>query len=443
MSKNFKCPYCNKKYLNKQALYNHIEIKHEDYISEEFPPSRLYFNYINNKEVGSCVICKKPTEWNNVTERYNRFCSEKCKDKYVEEFQKRMIRVHGKTTQQMLQDPEMQKKMLSNRKISGKYKWSDNSAEIQYTGSYELDFLKFLDLFMHFESEDIISPAPQVFTYNDNGTKRFYIPDFYIPSINTLVEIKDGQDNRNNHPNRIGRDAEKEKLKDEIMRNQRDYNFVKVVNKDYSIFLNFLMKLKNNTGDVEEKKERFIPIVDISEEINLIEDRLKVNIINEGNISKLKDTDIPEFNNPEDLSSYMKANIRYKNFDRLMSAKEVFITKSGSCHDQVQFEDYCFNKMDIPHGKIFLIEHNNDNKAGGRTHTLLWYKKDNQFYWFENAWGGEEGIHGPYATLKDLKEEVKNKMLNNSTYKYIEFSNTNGTKIGDTLNDYVKKCLNK
>ena len=354
-----------------------------------------------------------------------------------------MIRVHGKTTQQMLQDPEMQKKMLSNRKISGKYKWSDNSAEIQYTGSYELDFLKFLDLFMHFESEDIISPAPQVFTYNDNGTKRFYIPDFYIPSINTLVEIKDGQDNRNNHPNRIGRDAEKEKLKDEIMRNQRDYNFVKVVNKDYSIFLNFLMKLKNNTGDVEEKKERFIPIVDISEEINLIEDRLKVNIINEGNISKLKDTDIPEFNNPEDLSSYMKANIRYKNFDRLMSAKEVFITKSGSCHDQVQFEDYCFNKMDIPHGKIFLIEHNNDNKAGGRTHTLLWYKKDNQFYWFENAWGGEEGIHGPYATLKDLKEEVKNKMLNNSTYKYIEFSNTNGTKIGDTLNDYVKKCLNK
>ena len=275
-NKTFKCPYCHKKYIEKPALYNHMDKSHKEYISEEFPPSRIYFNFINKKTVGKCTICGKETDWNEVTERYNRFCSEKCKKHYVEEFQKRMIKVHGKTTQQMLQDPDMQKKMLSNRKISGKYKWSDGSAEIQYVGSYELDFLKFLDLFMNFESEDIISPAPQTFYYDDNGTRRFYIPDFYIPSINTLVEVKDGQDNKAQYNNRLERDAKKEKLKDEIMRNQKEYNFVKVVNKDNSIFLNFLMELKNNTGDVEEKKENFSPIINISEAVDIAMINLKI-----------------------------------------------------------------------------------------------------------------------------------------------------------------------
>lgn len=285
-NKTFKCPYCHKKYIEKPALYNHMDKSHKEYISEEFPPSRIYFNFINKKTVGKCTICGKETDWNEVTERYNRFCSEKCKKHYVEEFQKRMIKVHGKTTQQMLQDPDVQKKMLSNRKISGKYKWSDGSAEIQYVGSYELDFLKFLDLFMNFESEDIISPAPQTFYYDDNGTRRFYIPDFYIPSINTLVEVKDGQDNKANYNNRLERDAKKEKLKDEIMRNQKEYNFVKVVNKDNSIFLNFLMELKNNTGDVEEKKEKFSPIINISEAVDIAKNNIKQ--LNEScDISKL------------------------------------------------------------------------------------------------------------------------------------------------------------
>ena len=280
MGKYYHCPYCTKKYLEKQALYNHIQIKHSEYVTEDFPPSRLYFNFINKKDSGKCVICGKETTWNEVTERYNRFCSDKCKDTYVKEFQKRMIKVYGKTNAELLKDPERQKKMLANRKISGEYEWSDKSAKITYTGTYELDFLKFLDLFMHFDSSDVIAPAPQVFYYNDNGNKRFYIPDFYIPSINTLIEIKDGQDNKAKYENRLERDAKKEKFKDDIMRKQNQYNYVKVVNKDYSIFLNFLMKLKD--GSIEENKEKFTPVIDISEAFNLAVESLKPkHILNE------------------------------------------------------------------------------------------------------------------------------------------------------------------
>jgi len=288
MSSNnsFHCPYCYKKYLKKPSLYEHIEECHSEYVSDEFPPSRLYFNYKYKKNTGHCVICRKETQWNNSTERYSRFCSEKCKKKYVEMFQNRVIKVYGKTTSQLLSDPEIQKKMLSNRKISGKYKWSDGSANIEYTGSYELDFLKFLDIVMRFESSDIISPAPQIFYYNDNGNKRFYIPDFYIPSINTIVEIKDGEDNKAQYENRLVRDANKEKLKDEIMRNQTDYNFIKVVNKNYSLFLNFLMDLKEN--NIENKEEKIKPLISISEAIEIAKDKILNNkMLNEGIVNQV------------------------------------------------------------------------------------------------------------------------------------------------------------
>ena len=144
---------------------------------------------------------------------------------------------------------------------------------------------------------------------------------------------------------------------------------------------------------------------------------------------------------PEELSKWMKNNIKYKNFDKLMSSSKVFKEKKGSCHDQVQLERYWFVKNNIKNGRLFLIEHNNDNNPGGRTHTLLYFIKNNNYYWFENAWGGEEGIHGPYKDLNSLKDEVKSKMLKGSKYKYVEFGNVNNIKVGMTLQQYVDACL--
>lgn len=150
---------------------------------------------------------------------------------------------------------------------------------------------------------------------------------------------------------------------------------------------------------------------------------------------------IDKFRTPKELSTYMKTNIHYKNFDRLMSAEEVFNLKKGSCHDQVQFEHYVFNKMKINHSRLFMVEHNNDGKAGGRTHTLLYYYDNGKIYWFENSWENHKGIFGPYATLSELKKEVKEEMLYNSDYKYLLFSPVKNIKVGMNLKEYVEACL--
>jgi hypothetical protein len=80
-----------------------------------------------------------------------------------------MVKTYGK--EHLLNDPDKQIEMLKNRKISGVYEWSYGNYKFNYTGSYELKFLQFLDLFMNWNPLDIIAPAPMIFNYKDvDGT---------------------------------------------------------------------------------------------------------------------------------------------------------------------------------------------------------------------------------------------------------------------------------
>lgn len=235
----FKCTDCVDKFKELEDLYEHIEEDHESKIPSEYTVPQYYYYRKTGKVCGRCVICKKPTEWNKSTNKYHRFCKNpKCKNEYREEFKKRMIKSHGKI--HLLNDPEHQKKMLANRKISGTYIWSDGT-EFTYTGSYELDFLKFLDLTMGFESSDVLFPSPHVYTYTYEGEEKFYMPDGFIMSLNTEIEIKESD---NTHPKIQAVDKVKEKLKDDVLTSQKSFNYIKLVDKNNIDFLKFLDKLK-------------------------------------------------------------------------------------------------------------------------------------------------------------------------------------------------------
>jgi endogenous inhibitor of DNA gyrase (YacG/DUF329 family) len=247
----YNCPFCDKRYVatdpNKRAsaktsLYGHMEDEHSGMLGD-MSPAQVYFNHKYNKTHGSCVMCKKDTKWNEEAERYERFCSERCKEAYRAEFLKRM----EKRPDWNLNDPEVQKNMLSHRKISGEYKWRDNKTKTPYVGSYEKDFLEFLDVVMEYDPKDVMSPAPQVFEYTYENKKHFYIPDFYLTSLNLVVEIKDGGSNPNTHPKIQAVDKAKEKAKDDVMAKQKGVYYIKVTDKDYSIFLNKLLALKYST----------------------------------------------------------------------------------------------------------------------------------------------------------------------------------------------------
>ena len=235
-----KCPICQTKYINKLAVYSHMERSHKDIL----PPNMCggeYFYRLTYGRGGKCIICKKDTEWNYKTNKFNRFCKNPaCKTKYRNIFKKRMIGKYGKTT--LTNDPEQQKKMLAARKISGKYEWSDGSGSIVYTGTYELDFLKQCDILLNMDCKDIIAPSPHTYTYKYEGKDHFYIPDFFIESLNLEIEIKASD---NTHHKIVAVDHVKEKLKDDVMKSQKMFNYVKIYDKDYTEFLRIREALLN------------------------------------------------------------------------------------------------------------------------------------------------------------------------------------------------------
>ena len=260
----FKCKICGKKYTELTALYNHIESKHKDMIPQDMSVQQYYYYMKTGKMNGNCVMCKQPTSWNSNTGKYNRFCGNpKCKDEYVKIMKSRMVAKYGKT--HLLNDPNKQREMLANRSISGVYEWSDGKHETTYTGSYELDFLKTLDFFFEWDPEDISMPSPHTYTYKYEGEDKFYIPDVFIHSLDLEIEIKDGGDNPNNHYKIQAVDKHKEALKDEVLCSQKMFHYIKITNKNYENFFQFLKEAKKEFekyGD-EKKIPRIFKIEDI------------------------------------------------------------------------------------------------------------------------------------------------------------------------------------
>lgn len=241
-----KCFACSQTFNNPDVYTSHIEKKHFDLIIPGMSPAQSIYFLKTKKEFGKCVMCGNKTQWNDTTLKYNRFCNNPmCKQKYVEEFRNRMIGKYGKIT--LLNDPEQQKLMLSHRSISGMYKWTDSISETGYTASYERAFLEYLDIVMDYCPDDIIGPSPHTYYYEYEGERHFYIPDFYMPSLNLEVEIKDGGDNVNMHGKIQTVDKIKEKLKDEVMiSNKNNFNYLKITNKDHSLFFRYLVTAKMN-----------------------------------------------------------------------------------------------------------------------------------------------------------------------------------------------------
>lgn len=253
-SRLMKCKFCNFIVPNLDEYASHMEKKHDDMIPKDMPSRQFVYILKTGRENGSCVMCSSDTKWNPKTNKYNRFCENpKCKEKYVTIFRNRMMDKHGKIT--MLNDPEQQRIMLANRKISGTYMWTDHKHQFSYTGTYEHDFLEFLDKVMNMDPNDIMTPSPHNYFYTYDGKRHFYFPDMFIPSLNLEIEIKDGGDNPNTHPKIQAVDKVKEQLKDEVVSSDRNpFNYLKVTNKSHIMFLKYLDEAKKRETENNTKK---------------------------------------------------------------------------------------------------------------------------------------------------------------------------------------------
>ena len=246
MARRYKCPYCDDKYERKD-LIEHIDNKHEDLIPENFTSTRIVFNLINKRECGFCRVCNKETKWREDLGRYDILCENpKCKEELRRRYQENMIRVRG--TDNILNDPEQQKKMLANRSISGKYKFTDGGV-LTFTGSYEKKCLEFMDKVLEIPSKDILSPGPTL-EYEMNGEKHFYITDFYLIPQNLIIEVKDGGDNLNTKDTPGMRSSRERTLaKEKLITESGEYNYVRLTNNDFAQLIDVLMEIKKAQFD--------------------------------------------------------------------------------------------------------------------------------------------------------------------------------------------------
>lgn len=236
--KYYKCPCCAMKYKSLTPWGTHVRTHHRDWVIPSFSDSRLFYFAQTGRTTGSCIVCKKSTDWNEETGKYNRFCNDpECKKKYREVFKKRMIDKYGRV--HLLNDPEQQRKMLQNRKISGYVEFSDGKRS--YVGSYEKDFLEYCRDKLGLKAKDIESPSPHTYTYKFEGEDHFYIPDFYIPNLSLEVEIKT---HKTTHPKFVAVDFKKEAAKTEMMQTLKDVSYVVIPDKDYTEFTKMYFSLR-------------------------------------------------------------------------------------------------------------------------------------------------------------------------------------------------------
>lgn len=254
-ARKYKCPFCSKSF-ERPKLASHIDKYHDDMLNPDkgYTANRIVFDICNKKEPigagqGVCRICKKPTEWDEDSVHYKSYCSEKCKQQARENYKNNMLRVYGKTT--LLDDMEWQEtKMLANRSISGKYRWSDGTYK-NYVGSYEKKFLEFCDNVLGIKSEDLLTPGPTIY-YEYDGEEHTWITDaIYLP-YNLVFDIKDGGDNKNNRemPEYRAKQLEKEKF----ITDQGEYNYIRLTNNEFVQLLTIFAELKENYMDSTEPK---------------------------------------------------------------------------------------------------------------------------------------------------------------------------------------------
>ena len=236
-----KCPFCGKTFPKKQLAVDHIERMHPDQLVDMDACQTLYYS-THGTIHGTCMCgCGRPTEWNYKTGKPYRVSPyPECKQRIAQTADQRNIAVYGKP--KLLDDMARQKEMIKRRKIAGEYTFADGG-KVGYVAKLEKNFLWFCDNILEFTSNMILEDDQHgiEIKYYDEQEKceRTYIPDFYLPDYNALVEIKSS----NQNPAFIKETKYKERYKEKAVQKQTKYNYIKIVDAKYGPFVEFLANI--------------------------------------------------------------------------------------------------------------------------------------------------------------------------------------------------------
>jgi len=279
----FVCEECLRVFKSKQSLNLHIRHSHNAEYKEYFD------KWLKDEFDGICKICGNPTEFKGFKYYYDNCCSKKCKDIYrgkrIEEenlknfgvrnsYQREDVKetikniclekygvecfLQTKTIKNLKVDKNKQKEKETKLARYGdenynnikKYKQTclkkygvENPQQnkdifektqksgfhshkykniINYRGSYELDFLD-----EYFKKFSDLENGPTI-KYQFDNKNKVYFPDFYIPSLNLVIEIKNSYN------------AKKDKDKIEAKRKatiSSGFKYIMIIDKKYDNFI--------------------------------------------------------------------------------------------------------------------------------------------------------------------------------------------------------------
>jgi len=259
------CPFCRQYFSKKSLAVAHIEKMHADRLEADgLDASQELYLMTHTSLHGKCMCgCDTPTEWNYKTGKpYKVSPDPKCRERIYQIAQARSLKATGHDQHTLMRDMEHQKEMLHNRRISGKYTFVDGGV-VEYTGRLELSFLQFCDKVVDLPSY-AIQGSPENFEYYDpkTDTTRTYIPDYYLPDYNLIVEIKDGGAKPNGNKAFIEDTKYKVALKDAAMKAQNKYNYIRISGSNYGPFLEALYQIVHEQEPDEKKRRALIVITE-------------------------------------------------------------------------------------------------------------------------------------------------------------------------------------
>ena len=237
-----KCPYCGRYKPRRDEMFEHMEKYHAAELEREgLDAARALYRSTHGTTEGACMMCGRPTAWNDATGKPRKLCDDpNCRRKMKAQYDRNLQHARGIDQHTLMSDMEHQREMLRRRHISGTHRFSDGG-EVEHVGKLELAFLEFCDRVVGLRANQVL-PSPEAFPYDDpkDGQVHLYIPDYYLPDYNLLVEIKD---ENNGNPAFLEETRYKVPLKDEAMRKQRGYNYIRISGTNYGPFMDMLFRI--------------------------------------------------------------------------------------------------------------------------------------------------------------------------------------------------------
>ncbi len=164
------------------------------------------------------VFQRKDVKEKSKQTKKERYGDENYRD--IEKFKQTCLKTYG--VEHPSQNVEIHKKQQKGRFQIHKYK----NTNLWYQGSYELDFVeKYLKLFPDIRQASSIK-------YEFNKKNKVYYPDFYIPLLNLVVEIKSSWT--------LKIDLEIEEKKKATIAN--GFKYIMILDKNYNEFNKFIFQ---------------------------------------------------------------------------------------------------------------------------------------------------------------------------------------------------------